>query len=319
MKKNLKFPTVTDILYNKKGERMQVTEIKTVKQAGHHPDQPVYRNIISLVSVDADEEGFYNYNTASIDAEYWPDEYSYSPSVEPVPEVALVTEERLVVADEIIDENGKRATVIECGVGGPGYDENEEWFRYRYNHNTLMRFQDPMKGWMNRFAVVKRAAKESDGIQVSPEPGIDPVNRHSPLDEVIPAQRELNQMLYDESDRKANCIREYFASLGVPDGIVPGDELDGLFRDKKIYFLGVIPNTKNQFVFYNEDGGFECCGKISRPEKQLAEKSAREEAVEILEKHWYKCRTTPAFDDLIKQNMSYAIDAIEEALTKNQK
>lgn len=215
-------------------------------------------------------------------------------------------EKKISLGDTIMDLKCMKARVVEIGNAGPIDGVKERWFEYVYFDIPHIRFRAPIENWDHQFSIIKNE---------SPVPGIDPANRHSPLDEVIPAQRELNQMLYDESDRKANCIREYFASLGVPDGIVPGDELDGLFRDKKIYFLGVIPNTKNQFVFYNEDGGFECCGKISRPEKQPAEKTAREKAKEILIKHV----GLKGEGYLLSNSANKIIDAIEEALTKNQK
>lgn len=376
------------------------------------------------------------------------------------------TEERLVIGDEIIDKNGKKAIIVECGAGGPEYGENEEWFRYYYNHIPRVKFQDPMKGWMNRFAVTKRMANESNGIQTSPAPGVDPANRHSPLDEIIPTQRKLNSLQYGEdfidSERKkligkrinvagnvafatavrdkldslrfqrsqqfvhsfdpdwisiindryyvsehvANCIeisvwdvitreefmisngqvtedymakpvenqeqtkialngihgynpesnvygpgskteawsencekwalsaketiqqqavREYFASLGVPDGIVPGDEvvahLGNEIESREFYFVGV---HNRAFVLCpvkrNTGGVFSFVGQItaSRPGKQPAEKSAREEAIDIFEKHW-RSEYGKEPSQPVRQRSAYIIDAIEEALTKNQK
>lgn len=131
-------------------------------------------------------------------------------------------------------------------------------------------------------------------------------------------------------EKRTEVIREYFASLGVPDGIVIGDEVVGHNRNSEIpgeKLTGVFAGVKRNGMFlvdcskenpFNDHGDLWWCHEISRPKKQPAEKSAREEAVELIQKHW---SINGNKNGGIVDNgfPKYAVDAIEEALTKNQK
>lgn len=356
---------------------------------------------------------------------FWNDQFGFASMRENEKNQSAQTPQVSPVAldDELIHiETGMHCVVFR--IGGIGF-----YWRSSDRHHSYTEFKDFEKVFIRSLtagtipADAKFENKVADRF-ISPAPGIDPANDLDRVKTTFNAAgsfegdgigtratlRDFNDVYGPGSKTEAwseDCekwalsaketiqqqsVREYFASLGVPDGIVPGDEVVAHMSsspDKISTFIGV---NSGYFVCAFEGQLFEF-SDISRPGKHYepivnkptkkaevkpivspgylvevkmdnwlsfdkepeelilvldrvvpnkyltlcdnhyvirdevrlpkqenpSEKSAREEAQELLKKHWEKLQIDMTFNKTVENHLSYAIDAIEEALTKNQK